>query len=345
MGDKARAKETMGRLGLPLIPGSRGVLSGLAEASDLARQSGFPVLFKARAGGGGKGMRICRSEAELEPSYQQARMEAEKAFGDGGLYMEKYISSGRHIEFQILVDSFGSSVHLGERECSVQRNHQKLIEESPSPAVAPELRARMGSEVARAVARVGYRNAGTVEFLMDEDGKLYFMEMNTRLQVEHPVTETITGVDLVEQQIRIAANEPLALSQETIRFRGHAIECRINAEDPFDDFRGSPGQITKFTPPPEVERGLCRLETDVRTGTVIPPYYDSMIGKLIARGETREEAIETMIRALRNFIIEGVKTTIPFHLEILGHPEFRSGRYDTGTVPRILAQLATGRKS
>jgi len=337
MGDKARAKETMEKAGLPLIPGSRGVLADLEEARAIAQQTGFPVLLKARAGGGGKGMRISRSLEELKEAYEQAHLEAEKSFGDGGLYLERYLARGRHIEFQILADAFGQAVHLGERECSVQRNHQKLIEESPSPALSPAQREEMGTRVARAVAEVGYRNAGTVEFLRDEQGHLYFMEMNTRLQVEHPVTEMITGIDLVEKQLGIAAHEPLTLRQDEVRFSGHAIECRINAEDPFDDFRGSPGTITRFEPPPEVENGRCRLETHVRAGAVIPPYYDSMIGKLIARGETRAEAIEILICALERFRIEGVKTTIPLHLQILRSARFRAGEYDTGLVAELLA--------
>jgi acetyl-CoA carboxylase, biotin carboxylase subunit len=345
MGDKARARETMGRIGLPLIPGSDGIVNTPEEALEVARRVGFPVLFKARSGGGGKGMRISRSESDLREAFQEAHIEAEKAFGDGGLYTEKYIASGRHIEFQILVDAFGGAVHLGERECSVQRNHQKLIEESPSPVVSAEIRREMGERVARAAAAIGYQNAGTVEFLMDESGHLYFMEMNTRLQVEHPVTEMITGCDLVELQIRIAANEPLTLRQEEIVAQGHAVECRINAEDPFQDFRGSPGRIERFEVPPQVEAGTCRLETHVRAGAVIPPYYDSMIGKLIARGDTRESAIATMISALENFHITGVKTTIPLHLEILRNAEFRSGRYDTGLVPKILSGLAEKRSN
>jgi len=345
MGDKARARETMKQAGLPLIPGSEGVLTDLDQAREAARSVGYPVLLKARSGGGGKGMRICRREEDLKEAFQQAHIEAEKSFGDGGLYMERYIESGRHIEFQVLVDSFGKGIHLGERECSVQRNHQKLIEESPSPAIPPELRSAMGERVARAVSRIGYRNAGTVEFLRDEQGNLYFMEMNTRLQVEHPVTEMITGIDLVEQQIRIAANVPLALDQEEIRFQGHAVECRINAEDPYQDFRGSPGKITRFEPPPQIQEGNCRLETHVRQNAVIPPYYDSMIGKLISQGKTRQEAIDTMISALRRFTIEGVSTTIPLHLSILQDEAFRSGNYHTGLVPGILARLLEERRS
>jgi acetyl-CoA carboxylase biotin carboxylase subunit len=339
MGDKARAKETMRRAGLPLIPGSDGVIADLDEARAVAARCGYPVLLKARSGGGGKGMRVCHAEDQLADTFAEAAMEAEKAFGDGALYLEKLITGGRHIEFQVLVDHFGHAVHLGERECSVQRNHQKLIEESPSPAVSAELRTWMGDRVAAAVAAVGYTNAGTVEFLMDAEGNLYFMEMNTRLQVEHPVSEMITGIDLVEQQLRIAANQPLALTQEEIRFSGHAIECRINAEDPFDGFRGSPGTLERFDPPPDVDQGACRLETHLAPGATIPPFYDSMIAKLIVHAPDRPSAIEAMIAALEQFHIEGVATTIPLHLEILRDPEFRSGRYDTGLVDRVLARL------
>ncbi len=338
MGDKARAKETMKKAGLPLIPGSDGVVKGVARAREIAEEVGYPVLLKARSGGGGKGMRICRDAQHLAEMYEQATIEAEKAFGDGALYLEKFIEHGRHIEFQILADAFGHAVHFGERECSVQRNHQKLIEEAPSPALAPEQRAEMGARVARAVAAAGYRNAGTVEFLMDEDGSLYFMEMNTRLQVEHPVSEMVYGVDLMEQQLRVAANEPLALRQEEIVARGHAIECRVNAEDPFDGFKGSPGTIARFAPP-AAQDGAVRVDTHVRQGAVIPPFYDSMICKLIAHGATRQQAIERQLAALRQFIIEGVSTTIPAHLRLLESDEFRSGRYDTGIVARVLGAL------
>jgi len=348
MGDKARARTTMRRAGLPMIPGSEGVVASIGEARDIASFIGYPVLLKARAGGGGKGMRICRSERELQPAYEQAQMEAEKAFGDGSLYVEKYIDAGRHIEFQILADGFGNAVHLGERECSVQRNHQKLIEESPSPAVSAALRETMGRQVARAVANVGYQNAGTVEFLMDSQGNLYFMEMNTRLQVEHPVTEMLTCIDLVEHQIRIAANEPLSLEQEQIFFSGHAVECRINAEDPFDNFKGSPGRISRFRPPEGASDRAAvqlRLETHISEGATIPPYYDSMIGKLIVRGETRDSALDALRAALGEFEIDGVKTTIPLHQILIDDSEFRSGRYDTGFVPRAMARHSAGRES
>ncbi len=341
MGDKAKAKETMRAAGLPLIPGSDGVVSSLTEVRDIGDRVGYPILLKARSGGGGKGMRVCRGPELLAEMYEQASIEADKAFGDRGLYVEKLIEKGRHIEFQVLADAFGHAVHLAERECSVQRNHQKLIEEAPSPAVTNELRREMGERVAKAAAAAGYVNAGTVEFLMDEEGNLYFMEMNTRLQVEHPVSEMITDIDIMEHQFRIAANQPLALQQEDIAFEGHAIECRINAEDPFDDFAGSPGSIERFEPPAG-GNGEIRVDTHVRQGATIPPFYDSMICKLIAKGENREKAIDLQLAALRRFTIEGVSTTIPAHLALLESEEFRSGEYDTGIVPRVLTALQQG---
>lgn len=336
MGDKAQAKETMKAAGLPLIPGSDGVVGGLDEVREIGDRVGYPILLKARSGGGGKGMRICRDSNHVSEMYEEASIEAEKGFGDRGLYVEKYLESGRHIEFQVLADAFGNAVHLGERECSVQRNHQKLIEEAPSPAVSSELRETMGQRVALAATQAGYVNAGTVEFLMDADGNLYFMEMNTRLQVEHPVSEKITGIDIMEHQFRIAANEPLALRQEDVAFEGHAIECRINAEDPFNDFAGSPGRIEKFKPPTSAD-GAIRIDTHIRNGATIPPFYDSMICKQIVWGKTREESIDRQVEALKSFTIEGVKTTIPAHLALLDSDEFRSGSYDTGTVSRVLA--------
>jgi acetyl-CoA carboxylase biotin carboxylase subunit len=308
------------------------------EAREVGNRIGYPILLKARSGGGGKGMRVCRDDKHLAEMYEEASIEAEKGFGDRGLYIEKFLETGRHIEFQVLADRFGNSIHLGERECSVQRNHQKLIEEAPSPALSAEVRVDMGDRVARAAAHAEYVNAGTVEFLMDEQGHLYFMEMNTRLQVEHPVTEAITGIDIMEHQFRIAANEPLSLTQEDIAFSGHAIECRINAEDPFADFKGSPGTIERFVPPSTGD-GRIRVDTHIREGATIPPFYDSMICKLIASGATREEVIGLQLAALRDFTIDGVKTTIPAHLELLDSEEFRTGRYDTGTVPRVLAGL------
>jgi acetyl-CoA carboxylase biotin carboxylase subunit len=338
MGDKARAKETMKAAGLPLIPGSEGVVAGIDEARKVGNRIGYPMLLKARSGGGGKGMRVCRDDTHLSEMYEEASIEAEKGFGDRGLYIEKFLEKGRHIEFQVLADCFGNAIHLGERECSVQRNHQKLIEEAPSPALSDESRAQMGEKVARAAAHSGYINAGTVEFLMDDKENLYFMEMNTRLQVEHPVTEEITGVDIMEHQFRIAANQPLALQQEDIVFSGHAIECRINSENPFEDFKGSPGKIQRFDPPAAVD-GKIRVDTHIREGATIPPFYDSMICKLIAHGENREVTIDLQLDALRDFTIEGVQTTIPAHLALLDSEEFRSGQYDTGTVPRVLSVL------
>jgi acetyl-CoA carboxylase biotin carboxylase subunit len=339
MGDKARARETMKRLGLPPIPGSEGTVRSLEEARRAASDIGFPVLLKASAGGGGKGMRVVESPDRLEHAFGEASMEAEKAFGNPALYMEKFIARGRHIEFQILADVFGNALHLGERECSVQRNHQKLVEESPSPVIDEETRRRYGELVSRAVAEIGYTNAGTVEFLRDEDGSLYFMEMNTRLQVEHPVTEMVTDFDIVKEQLRISAHCPLSIGQENVSLRGHAIEVRINAEDPDRDFKPDPGTVSAFEPP--VADGV-RVDTHVRPGYAIPPFYDSLICKLIGRGEDRRGAIDAVTGALEAFTIEGVKTTIPIHLEILASDGFRSGDYTTRFVPELFEKK--GRK-
>ncbi len=336
MGDKSLAKQTFGRVGLQTIPGSDGNVGNLDEALRVAAQIGFPVLLKAAAGGGGKGIRPCRDEAELAASYEQARAEAEKAFGNPSVYLEKLILRGRHIEFQVLADTYGSVVHLGERECSIQRKNQKLLEEAPSPAIDPETRRRMGDRVAAAVRAIGYRSAGTVEFLMDADGRLHFMEMNTRLQVEHPVTEMVTGLDIACEQIRIAAGHPLSVDQKDVVISGHAVECRINAEDPSRDFAPSPGTITTFRAPTAARPGSLRLDTHVREGYEIPSFYDSMICKIIARGSDRPAALSTMEAALRDFEIGGIKTTIPLHLEILRSPEFAGGQYDTGTLARIM---------
>ncbi|OQX83645.1 acetyl-CoA carboxylase biotin carboxylase subunit [candidate division KSB1 bacterium 4484_87] len=329
MGNKSVAKVTMKNAGLPTIPGSDGNVKAVNDALTVAEKIGYPVLLKATAGGGGKGIRPCKNEAELKNLFAQASMEAEKAFGDPALYLEKLIQHGRHIEFQILADSYGNAIHLGERECSVQRKNQKLIEESPSPAVDDNLRKKMGGIICDAVAKIGYTNAGTIEFLMDKNKNLYFMEMNTRLQVEHPVTEMITGFDIVKEQIKIAANYPLSLTQDDVNLSGHAIECRINAEDPQNNFLPSPGRITEFEIPQNEGPGKIRVDTHVRTGYEIPTYYDSMICKIIAWGETRQNAIETMINALKKSSIKGIKTTIPLHLEILSHPDFISGNYHT----------------
>ena len=335
MGNKSEAKRTMASCGLTTIPGSDGALADLGEAVAVARKLGYPVLLKPSAGGGGKGMRLCENEKQLEKAFPEAGLEAEKAFGDPTLYLEKQIVPARHIEFQVLCDAFGKAVHLGERECSIQRQHQKLIEESPSPVVDEETRRSVGRGVAQAVAGFGYVGAGTVEFLRGEDGSLYFMEMNTRLQVEHPVTEMLTATDIVVEQLRIAANERLRIRQEEVRFRGHAIEFRVNAEDPANGFRPDPGRIDGFAPPrtdlPDVE---LRWDSAVREGYRIPPYYDSLIGKLIVRGKDREETLTAAEGALASLRIEGVRTTLPLHLRVLGDAEFRAGRYDIGYLER-----------
>ncbi len=335
MGDKANAKRTMKQHGVPTIPGSDGLVT-LEQAKSLAQQMGYPILLKATAGGGGKGMRICSNEAELEQNFIQASLEAEKAFGNPGLYVEKYITQGRHIEFQILADAFGQVIHLGERECSVQRHHQKLIEESPSPAISSSLRQEMGHKITQALKVIGYRNAGTVEFFLDvQNQQLYFMEMNTRLQVEHPVTEMITGIDIVQEQIKIAANHPLRWAQSQIQPKGHAMEFRINAEDSTKDFKPTPGTITQFLPPTQVPDAKIRLETFVEPGYTIPPFYDSLLCKMIIASESREKTIIAAREALRNFQIQGVPTTIPVLLKVLDHPGFVQGQYNTAILKEL----------
>jgi acetyl-CoA carboxylase biotin carboxylase subunit len=320
MGDKARAREEMGRLGLPLLPGT-GPLHSEEEALAGADAIGYPVIVKAVAGGGGRGMRIVRERSELATALQTAQTEAANAFGVPDCYIEKYITRARHIEFQIMADEQGNAVHLGERECSIQRRHQKLIEESPSVIMTPQLRQELGDKIVRVIKEVGYWNAGTLEFLVDENRRFYFMEMNTRVQVEHPVTERVTGIDIVRDQIRIAAGMKLPYRQEDIEFKGHAMECRINAEDPVT-CRPSPGQITTWHPP--CGFGV-RVDTAAYAEYVIPPYYDSLIAKLIVYGADRAEAINRMRRALDMFIVEGVTTSIPLHQRILAHPDFQSG--------------------
>jgi acetyl-CoA carboxylase biotin carboxylase subunit len=329
----------MRRAGLPVIPGSAGTLGGPEEGERVAAGIGYPVLLKATAGGGGRGMRRVDAPADFARMYAEASIEAEKAFGNPGLYLEKYIVDGRHIEFQVIGDAYGRVVHLGERECSVQRRHQKLIEESPSPIIEPGDRDVMGDRICRALEAIGYRNAGTVEFLRSPEGGLFFMEVNARLQVEHPVTEMVTGRDLVVEQIRIAANEPLSFAQKDVAWDGHAIECRVNAEDPEDDFRPMPGVLSRFEPPssPGNDGVRVRVDTHARSGLRIPPHYDSLLAKLIVRGPDRAAAIRGMIDALNAFRIEGVPTTIPVHLRVLAHPDFAAGRYDTGFVGRLLA--------
>jgi acetyl-CoA carboxylase biotin carboxylase subunit len=336
MGNKSRAKQTVKQAGLPTIPGSDGNLKSLDDALALANELKYPVLLKATAGGGGKGIRPCSSDEELKTYFPQARMEAEKAFGNPDLYLEKLILKGRHIEFQVLADSFNNAAHLGERECSIQRKNQKLIEESPSPAVDLEIRQKIGNLAAESVRKIGYLNAGTIEFLMDEDKNLYFMEMNTRLQVEHPVTEMITGVDIVTEQIKIAANHMLSFKQEDVKFSGHAIECRINAEDPANNFAPSPGVITDFNLSLNEGPGKIRLDTHVAAGYEIPSFYDSMICKIIAHGQDRASAIRTMVNALKAFEIKGIKTTIPLHLEILNSEIFKTGNYNTNSLTAIM---------
>ena len=341
MGDKAQARETMKNHGVPVLPGSDGLLESTDQAQELADAMGYPVLLKATAGGGGKGMRICRAKDELQKMYHEAAMEAEKAFGNGHLYLEKFIEGGRHIEFQILADSYNHVIHFGERECSIQRNHQKLLEEAPSSHISDELRTSLGNTIVNALQKIGYLNAGTMEFLMDNEGNLYFMEMNTRIQVEHPVTEMITGTDLVAWQLRIAAGQRLNIAQQDVQIRGHAIECRINAEDPQKDFKPAPGTIVKYQSPQNSDPQDLRFDTHIAEGYRIPPYYDSMIGKLIVHGTTRQAAIERMLHALEQTQVEGVPTTIKLHQSILNHADFISGQYDCQFLSDHMKQLLT----
>jgi acetyl-CoA carboxylase biotin carboxylase subunit len=322
MGDKVEAKRTAGALGLPLVPGSDGAIHDVAEAQALAAEIGYPVIIKAASGGGGRGMKVCTGPEHLETLMQQAGTEAKAAFGDATVYMEKYLGNPRHIEFQIFGDGNGNAIHLGERDCSLQRRHQKVLEEAPSPIITPQERDRMGGIVAKAMADMGYRGAGTIEFLW-EDGGFYFIEMNTRLQVEHPVTEMITGLDLVREQIRIAEGHPLTLRQEDVQFRGHAIECRINAEDP-RTFAPSPGLVKQYHAPGGMH---VRVDSGLYAGYRVPPYYDSMIAKLIVYGTTRAGALRRLRRALEEFVIEGPVTTIPLHQALLDDPEFQDGDY------------------
>ncbi|MBW7835677.1 MAG: acetyl-CoA carboxylase biotin carboxylase subunit [Sphingomonadales bacterium] len=323
MGDKIQAKVTARQLGIPCVPGSDGAIQDAAEAKTLAKDIGYPVLIKAAAGGGGRGMKVVREPGELESALSQARAEARNAFGDDAVYMEKYLGAPRHIEFQILADSLGNVVHLGERDCSLQRRHQKVLEEAPSPALNADQRAEMGEVVRNAIAKLGYLGAGTIEFLY-EDGKFYFIEMNTRIQVEHPVSEMITGIDLVREQIRVASGLPLSVKQEDIRFLGHAIECRINAEDP-QTFAPSPGVITDYHPPGGLD---VRVDSALYAGYRIPPYYDSLISKLIVHGKTRNDCLMRLRRALGEYVIDGIKTTIPLHERLVNDADFVNGVYD-----------------
>ncbi len=334
MGDKVRARETAVAAGVPVVPGSEAPLASAEEAATLGGRIGYPLMLKASAGGGGKGMRLVSSATDLGQALGAASAEAMAAFGNPALYLERYVSPARHVEIQLLGDQHGSVVHLGERDCSIQRRHQKLLEESPSPAMTPDLRTRMGEAAVRLARSVNYRGAGTVEFLLDLESNYYFMEMNTRIQVEHPVTEMVTGIDLVKAQIRVAAGDPLEMQQDDITLRGHSIECRINAEDP-DTFVPFPGKILDLRLPggPGV-----RVDTHLFAGCAIPPFYDSLIAKLIVLGENRDEAIARMGRALEELVIEGVKTTTPLHKRILSSPEFRAGRVST----RFLESAFTG---
>ncbi len=336
MGDKAAARRMMEQAGVPVVPGSSGPITSEAEALEVAVAIGFPVLVKASAGGGGRGMRVAHHSDDLVKAIRTARSEAEAAFGNAEVYLEKFIEEPRHIEFQLLCDEHGQAVYVGERDCSIQRRHQKMLEEAPSPAVSESLRREMGSIAVRGAQAAGYSSAGTMEFLLDRFGNYYFIEMNTRIQVEHPVSELITGIDLVKEQIRIAQGEELGYGQEDIQIRGHAIECRITAEDPERDFLPQPGQVTYFQPP--TGPGI-RVETALYPGYVIPPYYDSMVAKVIAWGANRTEAIARMKRALDEFQLEGVKTTIPFHRKVLDNAFFRKGEVYTNFIQRrVLAE-------
>jgi acetyl-CoA carboxylase biotin carboxylase subunit len=339
MGDKATARRTMQAAGLPVIPGSEALVANAEAALSLAKEIGLPVLLKATAGGGGKGMRICRDAESLRANFEQASLEAGKAFGNPGLYLEKYVEGGRHIEFQFMADGYGNVVHLGERECSVQRNHQKLVEESPSPVIDTDTRHELGEKVRSAVRAIGYVGAGTMEFLRDRDGSLYFMEVNTRLQVEHPVTEMVTGFDLVQEQIRVAANHRLSIRQEEVELSGHAIECRINAEDPFDNFKPCPGRVEHFQPPVAAPGVQVRVDTYLRSGDQIPFHYDSLVCKLIVSAVDRDGARLGMLKALQGLQVEGVKTTIPLHEKIMADERFASGSYDTDLTGQLLDEI------
>ncbi len=334
MGDKSTAKKTMQNAGVPTVPGSNGLLADEQEAIAVANKIGYPVMIKATAGGGGRGMRLVSNENDLVQMFRAAQGEAEAAFGNSGVYLEKFVECPRHIEFQILADSHGNVIHLGERDCSIQRRHQKLLEEAPSAILSPKLRDKMGQAAVRAAKSIDYVGAGTVEFLLDKFGNFYFMEMNTRIQVEHPVTEVITGLDLIAEQIRIAQGEKLSISQKQVQLNGHAIECRINAEDPEHNFRPHPGRISAYLPPggPGV-----RMDSHVYTDYEIPPYYDSLIGKLIVWGQNRDLAIKRMKRALRECAITGVETTIGFHQQILETPAFLSGEIYTNFIEEHLS--------
>ncbi len=332
MGNKSEARKTMMEAGVPVVPGTKEPVYTAEEAKTIADNMGYPVMIKASSGGGGKGMRISRSPEDFEENFRMAQMESVSSFSDDTMYIEKYIESPRHIEFQILGDTYGHVIHLGERDCSIQRRHQKVLEESPSPAMNEALREKMGRAAVQAAKAVGYESAGTIEFLLDKHRNYYFMEMNTRIQVEHPVTEFVTNVDLIKSQIRIAAGEPLNICQEDIEFKGHAIECRINAENPEMNFRPSPGKIERLHLPGG--KGI-RVDTAVYAGYTIPPYYDSMIAKLIVLGKSRNEAIKKMKSALSEFIVDGIDTNVDFQMEIMNHPKFQSGDFSTDFIEQM----------
>ena len=341
MGDKATARKTMQDNGVPTTPGTD-LIESVADAKDFAKKVGYPIIIKATAGGGGKGMRIVRNESELADNMRLCQTEAKNAFGNPAVYIEKYLENPRHIEVQIIGDSFGNVVHLGERDCSIQRRHQKLIEEAPSPAINEQTRKEMGNAAVTAAKSINYEGAGTIEFLLDSDGSFYFMEMNTRIQVEHCVSEMISSVDLVKEQIKVAMGMPLSFSQEDIQLRGHAIECRINAEDPEKDFMPCPGEIKGYIAPGGFG---VRVDSHSYPGYKIPPYYDSMIGKLICWGRDREEARRRMYRALKEYVITGVKTTIPFHQEIIENKTFISGVFNTGFIAEYMAEKEEAEKA
>jgi acetyl-CoA carboxylase biotin carboxylase subunit len=340
MGDKAKAREVVMKHGIPVMPGSTGVVEEEKQALEIAKRIGYPLIIKAVAGGGGRGMRVVTAEEDLIPAFQTAQAEAKSVFGDGSVYIERYFMEPRHIEVQILADDRGRTIYLGERDCSVQRRHQKLIEESPSPAIDEELRREIGMAAVQAARAVNYRNVGTVEFLLDKDRQFYFIEMNTRIQVEHPVTEMVTGIDLIKEQIKLAAGHPLEYRQTEVRLRGHSIECRINAECP-ETFTPSPGTVAHFRPPggPGV-----RVDSAIECRSVVTPFYDSLVAKLIVHGENREEAIVRMRRALDEFVIEGIKTTIPLHKRIFADPNFEKGRVSTNYLEKFFGNEESARR-
>ncbi len=333
MGDKVQAKNAMRKAGIPLIPGSKGSIKSKEDALELAKKMGYPLILKAKAGGGGKGMRICHSDVRLISAIFTAQSEAEAAFGDSEIYMEKYIENPRHIEIQIAADNYGNAIYLGERDCSIQRRHQKIIEETPSPAVDARMRKKLGELCLKGIKAINYRSVGTIEFLLDDDDNFYFMEMNTRIQVEHPVTEEVTGIDLVKLQIQIAAGEKLRLKQDDVRINGASIECRVNAEDPDRGFLPCPGEIS-FCYVPGGKN--VRVDTHIYSGYHIPPYYDSLIAKVITKGNNRADALQKMDRALSEFLIEPIKTTIPFCRNVINDPDFKRGQYDTGFLDKFL---------